>query len=396
MMRSEWELADVIGRFRNSFEQVCPLSSQQKGVLTLLQQCRTPAMGGHLWHCHECGHEHISYNSCRNRHCPKCNGLRKLQWVEARKAEAMPGGYAHMVFTLPHDLNDLCHEYPGQIYNLLFKAAWETLKTFAADGKHLGARTGMVAVLHTWGQNLMLHPHIHCLVPMGGLTRQGRWKQARSQGKFLFPVKAMSKIFRGKFTDALYSLEQKGDIKLKQPINLGQKHLHPLYRRKWVVYAKRPVAGGEKAVEYIGRYAPRIAIANSRIKYVTDEKVVFSWVDYRHSKTATMELKGTEFLKRFVEHILPQGFVKIRHYGILSNRLKNMALDAAYHWENGQRPKKLPAMPWFELMQVMYGKDPLLCPRCKKARLSMIAILPPKRAGPVDDLTTNTCLYSVA
>jgi len=149
MMRSEWELADVIGRFRNSFEQVCPLSSQQKGVLSLLQQCRTPAMGGHLWHCHECGHEHIGYNSCRNRHCPKCNGLRRLQWVEARKAEAMPGGYAHMVFTLPHDLNDLCHEYPGQIYNLLFKAAWETLETFAADGKHLGARTGMVAVLHT-------------------------------------------------------------------------------------------------------------------------------------------------------------------------------------------------------------------------------------------------------
>ena len=308
----------------------------------------------------------------------------------------MPGGYAHMVFTLPHDLNDLCHEYPRQIYNMLFKAAWETLETFAADGKHLGARTGMVAVLHTWGQNLMLHPHIHCLVPMGGLTRQGRWKQARSQGKFLFPVKAMSKIFRGKFTDALYSLEQKGDIKLKQPIDLKQKHLHPLYRHKWVVYAKRPVTGGEKAVEYIGRYAHRIAIANSRIKYVTDEKVFFSWVDYRHSKTATMELKGTEFLRRFVEHILPQSFVKIRHYGILSNRLKNMALDAAYHWENGQRPKKLPAMPWFELIQLMYGKDPLLCPRCKKARLSIMAILPPKRAGPVDDLTTNTCLYRVA
>ena len=396
MMRSQWELADVINRFRETLEQKYPLSSQQKGVLTLLQQCHTPAMGGHLWHCHECGHEHISYNACHNRHCPKCNGLRRIQWVEARKAEAMPGGYAHMVFTLPHDLNDLCREYPHQMYTLLFQAAWETMETFAADSKYLGARTGMVAVLHTWGQNLMLHPHVHCLVPMGGLSRQGKWKQARSKGKFLFPVKAMSKIFRGKFTDGLYRLDQKGDIMLTQPIDLEQKHLHPLYRRKWVVFAKRPVAGSEKAVEYIGRYAHRIAIANSRIKEVTKEKVVFSWVDYRHSKTSNMTLDGVEFLRRFVEHVLPQGFVKIRHYGILSNRLKNQALEAAYRSEGQQRPEKLPAMPWFELIEMICGKDPLLCPKCKKSRLSIVAILPPKRAGPNDDFTLNTGSYRVA
>jgi len=274
-MSSQWELADVINRFREAFEQKYPLSSQRKGVLTLLQQCHTSAMGGHLWHCHECGHEHISYNACRNRHCPKCNGLKRIQWVQARKAEAMPGGYAHIVFTLPHDLNDLCREYPHQMYTLLFQTAWETIETFATDSKYLGARTGMVAVLHTWGQNLMLHPHVHCLVPMGGLSRQGKWKQARSKGKFLFPVKAMSKTFRGKFTDGLYHLDQKDDIMLTQPIDLEQRHLHPLYRRKWVVFAKRPVAGSEKAVEYIGRYAHRIAIANSRIREVTDEKVVF-------------------------------------------------------------------------------------------------------------------------
>lgn len=242
----------------------------------------------------------------------------------------------------------------------------------------------------------MLHPHIHCLVPMGGLTRQGKWKQARSKGKFLFPVKAMSEVFRGKFTDALYSLEEKGKIKLSQSIDLEQKHLHLLYRRKWVVFAKKPVAGGEKAVEYIGKYAHRIAIANSRIKEVTDKKVAFSWIDYRHSKTHIMQLDGSEFLRRFVEHVLPVSFVKIRHYGILSNRLKNMALDAAYRSENQQRPEKLLAMPWFELILLMYGKDPLLCPGCKKARLCMVAVLPPKRAGPTYDLTLNTGFYHVA
>jgi Putative transposase len=206
----------------------------------------------------------------------------------------------------------------------------------------------------------------------------------------------MSKTFRGKFTDGLYRLDQKGDIMLTQPIDLEQKHLHPLYRRKWVVFAKRPVAGSEKAIEYIGRYAQRIAIANSRIKEVTEEKVTFSWVDYRNSKTSNMSLEGVEFLRRFVEHILPQGFVKIRHYGILSNRLKNQALDAAYRSEGQQRPEKLPAMPWFELIEMICGKDPLLCPKCKKAKLSIVAILPPKRAGPNDDFTLNTGFYRVA
>jgi hypothetical protein len=396
MKRSEWELADVVNRFRDAFEQEYSLSTQQKGILTLLQQCHTPAMGGHVWHCPECGHEYISYNACRNRHCPKCNGLKRLRWIHARKAEAMPGGYAHMVFTLPSDLNDLCRRYPGHIYNLLFKAAWKTMEVFARDGKHLGARSGMVAVLHTWGQNLMLHPHIHCLVPMGGLTRQGKWKQARSKGKFLFPVKAMSKVFRGKFTDGLYSLDKKGKIKLSQSIDLEQKYLHPLYHRKWVVFAKRPVTGGEKAVEYIGKYAQRIAIANSRIKKVTDKKVAFSWIDYRHSKTHIMRLDGTEFLRRFVEHVLPVSFVKIRHYGILSNRLKKIAIDAAYQCQNQQRPEKLNAMPWFELIKLIYGKDPLLCPACKKARLCMVAVLPPKRASPVDNLTLNNDFYHVA
>ena len=396
MKSSQLELADVINRFRESLEQKYPLSSQQKGVLTLLQQCHTPAMGGHLWHCHVCGYNHISYNACRNRHCPKCNGLKRLQWVEARKAEAMPGGYAHIVFTLPQDLNDLCREYPHSMYNLLFQTAWETMETFAADRKYLGASTGMVAVLHTWGQNLLLHPHIHCLVPMGGLSRQGKWKQARSKGKFLFPVKAMSKTFRGKFTDGLYYLDQKDYIKLTQPIDLEQKYLHPLYRRKWVVFAKRPVAGSQKAIEYIGRYVHRIAIANSRIREVTDKKVIFSWVDYRHSKTGNMQLNGVEFLRRFVEHILPKGFVKIRHYGILSNRLKNQTLEMAYRCEEQQRPEKLPAMPWFELIEMIYGKDPLLCPKCRKARLSMVAQLPPKRAGPNNDFMLGTDFYRVA
>lgn len=396
MMASCWELADVINQFRHPLEQTHTLSAYKRGVLTLLQQCQTAKLGGHLWECPKCGHRHVSYNSCRNRHCPKCNGIKRMRWVEARKAEVMPGGYAHVVFTLPADLNSLCKKYPEKIYNLLFQSAWDTLALFAADHKHLGARSGMVALLHTWGQNLCLHPHLHCLVPMGGLTPNGKWKPARGKGRFLFPVKALSKVFRGKFTDGLYRMDRKSDIRLPDQIDLEQKHLHPLYRRKWVVFAKKPLPGGDKAVEYIGRYAYRVAIANSRIKEITHDKVTFTWVDYRHSKTHSTQLDGMEFLRRFTDHILPPGFVKIRHYGILSNRSKNISLEAVYQSIDREKPVKPDKLTWFELILQYYGKDPLLCPCCKKARLIRVAILPPQRAPPGSNMFFNTSFLNIA
>lgn len=385
MKQPGWELADVIDRCRARLEKQYLLTSRQKKILTLLSQCRTSQMGGHIWHCKSCRHEHIDYNSCRDRHCPKCNGIKRLQWVGARKAEALPGGYAHVVCTLPHDLNPMIRLYREKLYTLLFQAAWETIQKLASDARLLGAKTGMIAVLHSWEQNLGLHVHLHCLVPMGGITPQGKWKTSRSKGKYLFPKKVLSKVFRGKFTDGLYDLDRQGVISMKEKIDLNQKYLHPLYRRKWVVYAKKPLTGGEKTLEYIGRYVHRIAIANSRIKDVSASEVTFSWIDYRHSRSGTITLDGLKFLRRFLDHILPEGFVKVRHYGILSNKLKNRALQSAYDSLDRQRPEKPEKMQWHELVMAFYGFNPLKCPVCGKAELIITAILPPKRAGPVND-----------
>lgn len=301
----------------------------------------------------------------------------------------LPVDYFHIVFTLPDALNEVCLHHPGELYKLLFKSAWETMQEFANDHKHLGAKAGMIAVLHTWGQNLQLHPHVHCLVPGGGLTQQGKWRNAKANGKFLFPVKAMSKVFRGKFCDGLIELETLGEIKLEAPFDPEKKYLHPLYKTKWVVFAKRPVQHGEKTLEYLGRYVHKVAIGNSRIKQIDDESVTFSWFDYRTSKPGTLTLDGQEFVRRWSMHVLPEGFVKVRHYGVCSNRIKMKVREIVYT-ELGQTPPEIrKGLSWVEVYLEVHGAHPKLCPECKSAVMVTVQVLPPIRDGPSVFLPTN-------
>ncbi len=271
-------------------------------------------MGAHVDGCTSCGHLRISYNSCRNRHCPKCQGAAREKWIQARQEELLPVSYFHVVFTLPDALNQLCLHKPEILYGLLFTTAWSVLNSFGNDPKLLGARTGMISILHSWGQTMTLHPHLHCIVPGGGLTKQGKWKQAKSEGKYLFSVRAMSKVFRGRFIAAL---------KEELPGQMDKAFINQLYKHKWVVYAKRPFAGPQSVVEYLGRYTHKIAISNHRIKNYQEGKVTFGYKDYRHgSIKKEMTLEALEFIRRFSLHILPKNFVRIRHYGICSSSAK--------------------------------------------------------------------------
>lgn len=387
-----FELADIIREHRAPLEEKGKLSAHQKKVFTNLSQCRTEALGYHKDKCDnlECGHVHISYNSCRDRHCPKCNGVKREKWVCLREEDLLPVKYYHVVFTVPDKLNTLFLEQSVKLDNLLFTSAWETIKKFGLDHKHLGAKMGMTCILHSWGQNLAFHPHIHCIIPAGGITMSNKWKHTHQHGKYLFPVKALSKVFRGIFTDGLIALEKQGDIHLECPFDPQKKYLHPFYEKKWVVYAKLPMHNARQVVNYIGRYSHRIAISNHRIKEVSAGKVKFSWFDYRTSKPGTIELSAEEFLRRFSLHILPAGFMKIRHYGILSSRNKAEALALARIALNAEPPVSIKGMPWEELFFKFYGQKAFTCPVCKKGKMVVIeSKLPKTRGSPQKPLCPN-------
>ena len=314
-MQPVYEVAGVLNAHWPEVQQASKLNSWQLRTLHAVRRCRTAALGAHVDGCLECGHLRISYNSCRNRHCPKCQGNEREKWIRAREAELLPVPYFHVVFTLPDTLNQLCLHKDKEVYNILFQSAWEVLNTFGWDHKWLGAQTGMIAILHTWGQTLSLHPHLHCIVPGGGLTKHRKWKTAKTNGKYLFSVKAMSKVFRGKFMDLL---------KERLPQQMTPELINELYRKDWVVFAKRPFSGPQSVVEYLGRYTHKIAISNHRIKNMEDGKVTFSYKDYRQGAvTKEMSLEPLEFIRRFAMHILPKGFVRIRHYGIPSSTSKS-------------------------------------------------------------------------
>lgn len=310
-------VADILNHLGDKIEHI-GLNTWQLRTLSAIKRCRTAALGGHIDACDSCGNISISYNSCRNRHCPKCQGEKKEEWIQAREAELLPVPYFHVVFTLPNELNSLALHEPRALYDALFAATWQTLAVFAKDEKHLNAQAGMIAVLHTWGQNLSLHPHLHCIVPGGGVDAKGQWRKARSKGKFLFPVKAMSVVFRAK-----YLSELRHRLKEKVP----QKLLNELYKKSWVVFAKRPFGSPKSVVEYLGRYTHKVAISNHRIKSVADKSVTFTYKDYKTgAQVKEMTLSLEEFTRRFSQHILPKGFVRIRHYGILSSTWKRARL----------------------------------------------------------------------
>ncbi len=301
------------------------LSPDQRRVMTAIEICRTAALGGHVERCSDCAHTRIAYNSCRNRHCPKCQWRAAEKWLNAREAELLPVPYFHVVFTLPAEIGAIAYQNKAVVYGLLMKTAAETLTTIAADPKHLGAQIGVTGVLHTWGQNLNHHPHVHCIVPGGGISDDGdHWVSCRQS--FFLPVRVLSRLFRRLFRDGLIAAHAKGEIRVFG--NLAEledrvafcAHLAPLRKREWVVYAKEPFAGPNQVLAYLARYTHRVAISNRRLLSIADGKVSFHWKDYRHrSKRKVMTLAAGEFMRRFLMHALPSGFHRIRHYGLFAN-----------------------------------------------------------------------------
>jgi len=314
-MKWKYDLGSIIRQNWKQINECKQIYAYQKNHLYNLSQCRTSALGGHIHACTCCTNYKISYNSCRNRHCPSCQSLNREMWVLKQEKQLLPVPYFHVVFTIPHELNSLSMTYPRLIYGLLFKCSWESIQAFASDSKYLGAKTGMTAVLHTWGQNLMLHPHLHCIIPGGGITHSRQWKSTRNNGKYLFPKAALRKVFKGKFMYYLKKLAKEGEITLSPQLK------EKLYSKTWVVYAKQPFLGPKQVIEYLGRYTHKVAISNYRIKAVTDSEITFNWKNYAQGgHVSPMSLSIVEFMRRFSLHFLPKRFVRMRHYGILSSR----------------------------------------------------------------------------
>ncbi len=361
------------------------VSLDQLKVMSAIENCRTAVLGGHVARCADCTHTHIAYNSCRNRHCPKCQSAAARQWLADREAELLPVGYFHVVFTLPSPIGDIAYQNKAVIYDILFKASAETMITIAGDPRHLGARIGVTSVLHTWGSAMTHHPHIHMIVPGGGISPDGsKWVSCKSN--FLFPARVLSKLFRRLFLDKLAAAHDAGRLKFfGEHANLANaqafaSYLAPLKNIKWFVYAKKPFAGPKAVLAYLSRYTHRVAISNSRLVAVDDEGITFKYKDYRikgRERYKTMTLRTNEFIRRFLIHVLPHGFHRIRHYGLLANggRAKNIARAR----ELLDVPK--PALDVPETAEGQDNEPPTLACPCPKCGGRMIIIETFERGG---------------
>ncbi len=397
MSKPHFEIADVLKEgFARYNEAFGPLQPDQYKVANAIMACRTSALGGHIDKCDHCSHERISYNSCRNRHCPKCQAMLRAKWVDSRTRELLPVPYFHVVFTLPQELNAFALRNKETFYSLFFQAVSESLTTLGQDAKYLGAQIGFIAILHTWGQTLIDHPHIHCLVPGGGIIGHKKWKHLKKD--FLFPIKPLSALFKGKMLD--YFTKAVGDKTIKLHGTLQQyenpaalkKLIDSMYQSQWIVYAKPPFAGPTAVFKYLGRYTHRIAISNNRIVSITDESVTFSWKDYADgNKRKNMTLPITEFIRRFLLHVIPTGFVRIRHYGFLSNRDRKVRLhqclyllgvlpqlDARIETEAAEKRHDF----GMDLTQI----NSRLCPLCKKGLMKTIREIPRGAPPPTDQI----------
>ena len=367
------ELQDIFVQHGKTYQLNHRLLPNQLKVMRAIENCRTSALGGHIDECDECGFIRISYNSCRNRHCPKCQTLNKERWIDARKDDLLNVGYFHVVFTIPDTLNPVAYQNQKVVYNILFKAAAETLSELAADKKYLGAQIGFTEILHSWGQNLMHHPHAHCIVPGGGLNSCGQWVNSRKT--FFIPVKVLSRKFRGKF---LYYLKQAklefyNSISYLQDNGMFNDFMSSLYQKEWIVYCKPPFKNAGCVVEYLGRYTHRVAISNNRILKLEDGLVTFKWRDYKdkNSKQKNMDLTADEFIRRFLIHVLPNRFTKIRHYGLLSPRNKATKLKLCKKLTNtliNDAPKE--KLSPLDFLKKLTGIDFTICPCCGVGHLS--------------------------
>lgn len=368
--RQQFDIADIFSSYHKIVINDKKLCSEQKKAFNDIVACRTNAMGGHKAVCDHCGSQSISYNSCRNRHCPKCQFVKKAQWVDKIAAKLPPVKSFHMVFTVPHSLNKLFYLNQAAAYNILFKAAGQALMKTTSNPDFLGAQAGAVTILHTWGQNLSYHPHIHMIVPAGGLSEDGsEW--VYSKKKFFIPVKVVGNIFRGIMYRLMLDALINGKIKMPDNIENYQDLKNICYLKKWVVYCERPFSNAESLIKYLGNYTHRVAISNHRIKGFNNGKVIFSHIDYRNAGIKRcIELDTSEFIKRFLQHILPKGFYKIRYFGFMA--MRNTKTKLVQCFELIDKSTFLPVLqglPALDVFRFITGKDPILCQICKIGKL---------------------------
>lgn len=387
MARSGPEVADVFRRYGDAYREShgASLCTAQRRVMSAITLCRTAALGGHVERCDRCDHQRICYNSCRDRHCPKCQALARAQWLDDRRSQLLDTQYFHVVFTLPQPVAAVALQNKEIVYNILFRAASETLRTIAADPRHLGAQIGFFAVLHTWGQNLLHHPHLHCVVPGGGISPDGtRWIACRKD--FFLPIRVLARLFRRLFLDHLVKAFEAGELRFfasLEPLRTRQaflRHIAPARKTDWVVYAKPPFAGPEQVLSYVARYTHRVALSNDRLLDIEDGQVRFRWKDYRDgNRRKTMTIAAGEFIRRFLLHVLPEGFQRIRHYGFLANRCRAQKLDLC---------RRLLQMPppatandetnkdYRDRYEELTGLSLKTCPLCQVGHMAVTEILP--------------------
>ncbi len=396
MERPRLEVADIFRRYGSAYRQqhARSLSRGQRRVMSAIELCRTAALGGHLEECDSCGHQRPAYNSCRDRHCPKCQSLARARWLQDRQAELLPVEYFHVVFTVPEEIAALAYQNKKVVYGLLFRAVAETLRSIAADPQHLGAEIGFVAILHSWGQNLLFHPHLHCVVPGGGISAdRKRWIACRP--RFFLPVRVLSARFRRLFLEYLQAAFDTGQLRffsslehLRDPKAFLQ-YLAPLRKKKWVVYAKPPFGGPEQVLNYLGRYTHRVAISNNRLLDIDNGEVTFRWKDYRHHEQCkTMTLEADEFIRRFLLHVLPDGLQRIRHYGFLGHRYRQAKLVlcrqllGVVSTSSSTAPRE-DKSDYRDLYEQLTGRSLRECPVCHQGQMVVIAVLyTPDRAPP--------------
>jgi hypothetical protein len=382
------EVADIFRRFGPAYraQYGAQLSMEQVRAMRAIEVCRTAVLGGHVEACTACGAVRIAYNSCRNRHCPKCQSLDKERWREARQQELLPVSYFHLVLTLPDLLGPLALRNQQVIYTLLFKAAADTVFELTGDPHYVGARVGMIAVLHTWSQTLTYHPHLHCIVTGGGVSKDGqRWITTRQD--FFLPVRVVSQLFRGKFLAALHAAYNAGHLVFPGTVALWQtepvfhKLLTDLYQKEWVVYCKPPFGNPHKVVDYLARYTHRVALSNDRLVSLEGDQVTFRYRDSTdHDRIKQMTLEAVEFIRRFLLHVLPDHFMKIRHYGLLSNRHRKTMVPRCQELLGVACMEVAEAAPrpsWQDLMRRLTGRDPRICPTCGQGTMVTREILVP-------------------
>jgi hypothetical protein len=391
LYRPAFELAGILREHGAAYRESHRLLREQERALDAIVNCRTAALGGHVEECSQCPYTRINYNSCRNRNCPKCQSMARAKWVEARKAELLPVEYFHVVFTLPEQLARIAYYNRKAVYNILFRATAETLSTIAGDPQHLGAEIGFFAVLHTWGQNLLHHPHLHCVVPGGGLSPDGKHWVSCKPGFFL-PVKVLSRLFRRLFLEMMEAAFHKGKLRffgeleeLRDPDRFAR-YLAPLENAEWVVYAKAPFGGPCQVLDYLGRYTHRVALSNERLLDVKEGQVTFQWKDYRskgRQKSRVMTLDSDEFIRRFLIHVLPRGFQRIRFFGLLSNRRRKKNLTTCRRLLTAPITDLLPNPDDYRTFGQPTDKESICrCPRCGKGEMVRILSLAPAWPSP--------------